>query len=325
MNDATVDAARGRVAIYVAGDTAIYFPALVALTSIQTHNPDRPFDYYLSFEHDSLTDEMAATLRAYNIKFVPSEDLASFGITEDLPVMSEGQWPRAVMRNWVMPMYLHDVGHRYALKVDYDILCVDSYRLEDLMEPIHLFAGAVFQVDLAAQGIDQEVCDAIGIESVKDVRSVSYWNVGVTVINLERYATERILMRFKEHYEAVSAASRVPPNAEQAALALVAMSRPDGIRKIDPSYNVRTSTLPELDGNFRAQIRNIHYITHNKPWKRPNFKYLESYVPGKRTCYYMYRDAWLRYAERLPGFNSFVEAEPASVHTTIGGSSQLRV
>ncbi|UTT40313.1 hypothetical protein NMP99_03115 [Glutamicibacter mishrai] len=307
-----------RVAIYVAGDSNIFFPALVAIESIQRHNRHLPLDYYLFFEEEGLTGEMQAELHKAGIRYVASSELAKHGDTSDLAPMVDSRWPEHVFHNWIAPNYLASLGYKHVVKADFDLLCVAPYDLADLVSDSHLFSAVTFPVDLVHQGVNEGMARNLGFEDLAPLKRSPYFNVGFVGINAERYFKEGLLAKFKQAYKELESANPPVPNAEQAATALIALAADNGVRHIDPNYNVRATTVPSVLADGRADIRNIHYLTHNKPWKPANFTYLDRYVAAERTCVYMYRDIWHKEASKHPLFSKYVPIEPQDDLHTLG-------
>lgn len=300
------DPIENRIAVYVAGDSKVYFPALVAMESIQRMNPHLPLDFYISFDEEDLTAEHVEMFSRYRIDFVPTRKLKEFGSVDELPMMKEEQWPQHVFYNWLMPDFLYSVGYRYALKADYDLLCMSPYKLSDIYGHESLFRASRFTVNLEAQGVPPDVAVKLGLAESALLRT-EYFNAGFASINLTRYSELRIFSHFSMVYGLLMKECPDVPNAEQAAWALTCADVQEGLETIDRSYNHRATTLPRLDHEGRAIIKNLHFVTHNKPWRPPNYKYLRGYVGIGRTCLYIYREAWLKAASRISGFNRHVD------------------
>lgn len=309
-----------RFAVYVSGDSAVYFPGLVALESIRRLNPHLPLDLFMSFPEAALAPEHVAGFDEVGITFIPAAELDAIAATGHMRTMREGQWPVEVFHNWVMPLYLERRGYTHAIKADYDILCMSPYALADVTPHDHVFAAAVFNVDLKAQGVPE---DLLPDSSRAPLENVPYFNAGFAAINLAEYGRTEALAEFKRLYSAIVKRSPSVPAAEQAAWALFCAANEGTLAAIDDSYNVRATTLPRVSSDGRAMIRNAHFVTHNKPWRPPNYRYLANYVPSKRTCVYIYREAWLRAAERLPGFARHVSVPPPDELTTLGTLSTV--
>ena len=124
-------------AVFIAGDENIYFPALVALESINEHN-EGIFDMFMCFDGSKLTPSMQQTLNKYSINFVDTKELSKFGIEEKFSTMIENHWPIDIFYNYALPIYLGELGYIYSYKVDYDILCVSKYILDEI-EPCDVF------------------------------------------------------------------------------------------------------------------------------------------------------------------------------------------
>ena len=67
------------IAVYIAGDSGIFFPGLVALCSVRQNNAVHAFDYYMCFDGVDLTAEMNSLLMKYDITFVDTAKLAVYG------------------------------------------------------------------------------------------------------------------------------------------------------------------------------------------------------------------------------------------------------
>ena len=305
------------VAVYIVGDSGIFFPGLVALRSIQDHNAMNPFDYFVCFDGKDLTEEMESVLRAHSIRFVDIAELQPYGSVDDLTPMKEERWPTHVFCNWLFPHWLHDRGYEEALKVDYDLLCVDAYHLPELMPGDETVSALKFDVDLLHVGVSQDALAELKIPVVGNKATVPYYNAGVVGMNLERYVNAGTFALFRYAYLTVQERSASVLNAEQVALAIVAYHS-GGIKGIPTAYNQRITILPELGPDRLPILKNIHYLTQNKPWKDPDYRYLKGYTEFGRTGVYIYRDIWHQYAKTVPGYTKYVPAHSPTPLDTLG-------
>lgn len=305
-----------RVAVYVVGDFSIFFPGLVALRSIQDNNTTNPFEYFMCFDGKDLTGEMDAVLKEHNICFVDIADLHVYGSVDGLTLMEEQRFPLQVFCNWLFPYWLHDRGYQEALKVDYDLLCVDRYYLPDLMPGDMPVSALKFDVDLVRTGVSLEALAELNIPVVEGRAVVPYYNAGVVGINLKQFVGLGTFAFFRYAYMTVLGTSDSVKNAEQVALAIIAYHG-DGIKGIPTAYNQRITILPELNAVGLPDVKNIHYLTQNKPWLRPDYRYLAGYAKLGRTGVYIYRDIWHHYAMTVPGYTKFVPAHSPSPMDTL--------
>lgn len=304
------------IAVYIVGDAGIFFPGLVALRSIQDHNLDNPFDYFMCFDQNDLTEEMNVVLKEHNINFVDIAELKPYGSVDDLAPMQEQRWPTHVFCNWLFPCWLHQAGYDEALKVDYDLLCVDKYYLPELMPGSMTISALRFDVDLVRVGVSEQALTELKIPLVDGGASIPYYNAGVVGMNLERYVSAGTFAFFRYAYLTVQEHSKSVMNAEQVALAIVAYHS-GGIMGIPTAYNQRITILPELDSDGRPMLKNIHYLTQNKPWKEPDYRYLAGYAQIGRTGVYIYRDIWHQYARTVPGYTGYVPAHSPTPMDTL--------
>jgi lipopolysaccharide biosynthesis glycosyltransferase len=304
------DAAPKKIAVYIAGDSNIFFPGLVALNSIRIHNGHIPFDYFMFFEKDHLTPRMAELLETYGINFLDSTELDSFGSVEGMAVMAEKVWPAEVFNNWLAPMYFHEAGYEVAVKADYDLLCMAPYALADLAVTKETFASFTWSQNLTADGVTQETLIDLGVPPENTLGRLQYFNVGFVSINTSLYVERQVFERFKEIYSRLVGQSGKVKAAEQAAIALLCSVDNLLIRHIGKDYNVRATVLPDLAGDLMPKVRNIHFLTSNKPWKPVSFAYLSAYAKDDRAGLYMYRNIWLHEASKVDCFEEFVSQRP---------------
>lgn len=305
-----------RIAVYVVGDSRIFFPGLVALRSVQDNNVSNPFDYFMCFDGKDLTGEMDAVLREHDIRFVDIAVLHDYGSVDDLTLMEEQRFPAHVFCNWLFPYWLHDLGYQEALKVDYDLLCVDRYYLPELMPGAMTVSALKFDADLVRTGVSLEALAELDIPVAEGRAIVPYYNAGVVGMNVKEYVSRGTFAFFRYAYMTVLERSESVKNAEQVALAIVAYHG-DGIKGIPTAYNQRITILPELSPAGLPILKNIHYLTQNKPWLKPDYRYLNGYAKLGRTGVYIYRDMWHRYAATVPGYTKYVSAHSPSPMETL--------
>lgn len=295
------------IAVYIVGDAGIFFPGLVALRSIQDHNTTNPFDYFMCFDGKDLTGEMDAVLSENNIRFVDISELEAYGSVDDLTPMKEQRWPTHVFCNWLFPYWLDDRGYQEALKVDYDLLCVGRYYLPELMPGDATVSALQFDADLLRLGVTPPALEELNIPVIDGKATIPYYNAGVVGINVKRYVGAGTFGFFRYAYLTIQQEGSSVDAAEQVALAIVAFHS-EKVKSIPTSYNQRITILPEVDSDGRPVLKNIHYLTQNKPWLDPDYRYLNGYVRVGRTSVYIYRDIWHQYAKTIPGYTKYVSA-----------------
>lgn len=312
-----------RIAVYVAGDAGIYFPGLVALTSIQKHNASHPFDYYMCFDGPDLTSEMADALAKHDIHFVDTADLNEYGDVHTLPAMGERRWPVHVFYNWVIPQWLHDQGYQTAIKADYDLLCTGRYYMPDIHPGEHTIAALTFPVDLIGQGVPTGSLTEAGIAVENGKAAAPYYNAGFVTINLKRFVGADTFTEFRRVYQSIHKDGAKVVNAEQAALAIVAYQDDMPLKSIPEPYNQRIVHLPALDAEGMPVLKNVHYLTQNKPWLPPDYRYLKGYTETGRTAVYLYRNLWHEYAHTLEGYSSRYGATPPKALEILGMHTEI--
>ncbi|MBI0028369.1 hypothetical protein H3S88_10470 [Gilliamella sp. B14448G11] len=304
-------------AVFIAGDENIYFPALVALESINEHN-EGIFDLFMCFDGSKLTPSMQQTLNKYSINFVDTKELSKFGIEEKFSTMIENHWPIDIFYNYALPIYLGELGYTYSYKVDYDILCVGKYILDEIEPCDVFFSGWSNKVDLEKENIEKETIKKLIDENIISGQSIDYMNVGFLGFNNKIYTEQNFFEKLSEVYQLLK---RESPNAkllEQIAFALVIESTKGKFKKIPETYNHRVLSTRESDDNFEFDTKNIHFITKFKPWKKLEKNIIKWSIFNNGSHIYLYRNLWLDYASKIEGFEIFCMEKPLTVKQLVG-------
>lgn len=312
-----------RIAIYVAGDANIFFPGLVALNSIREHNPHIPFDYFMLFDESDLSPRMRNLVDEYEINFIDTQKLEQYGSLDDFGIMAEKMWPREVFYNWLVPHHLFDLGYSHAVKADYDLLCVGGYNLSDILIQTETFAGNTWLQDMHKDGITKDTLSAVGIESNGATARIPYFNVGFVPINLDLYVKRDVFGSFKDIYTLIQRQGGRVNVAEQAAIAMLCIANEHKIRHLTKDYNMRVTGLPDLHADLMPELRNLHYLTSNKPWKPVSFNYISAYATDRRAGLYLFRNVWLNAASKIRGYDEFVSQSPLTDLEYVGLFSRV--
>lgn len=294
-----------KYAVFIAGDHNIFFPAVVAINSIKEFNKHLNLDYFIIFDGNKLDVNMINIMSKYNIKFIDSKEILKFGSIDDLEVMHEAQWPKEVFLNWLAPSYFYKEGYDIAIKADYDLLCIDSWNEEDINLKEEVFSSHIWNTqNLLKDGVDFSILSKYGFLNESEAIATSYMNVGFVVINLQFYNDYNCFSLFKKIYNDIVGCKKVNV-AEQAAISVLIKYLKLKTKNISCSYNYRITTI--LPDNFYGKVKNIHFLTSNKPWRELSFKYAKAYISDNRVHLYLFRQIWLDYASKFSEFNQYVK------------------
>lgn len=307
-----------RLAVYIAGDHNIFFPGLVTLTTIRQHNPTAPIDYFMLFEGDGLTDRMEDLLTRHDIGFIPVESLNKYGTIDDMAQMEEKAWPTEVFFNWLAPLAFWDLGYRDIVKADYDMLCVAPWVISDLRMVGADMGTTNWHQSAFGDGVLPETAAELGWTPRDEKGTIDYSNVGFVAIDGRSYVQSDFFGIFKNAYQALMSQAGKVAAAEQVAFGIAIELAGLKIKKVDRSYNHRITTIPDLDKEFRPNLRNIHFLTSNKPWRPLSFKYMDAYAKDVRAGLFLYRNLWLKQAAHVEGFSEFVDERPLDTLNELG-------
>lgn len=305
-------------ALYVAGNSNIFFPALVALTSIEKHNPGQ-FDRFMCFEKAQLTPEMSTLLEFYGIQFVDTGSLDILDKVRDMAKMP-GWWPLEVYLNWGMPEYFADQGYKYSIKSDYDVLCIAPYETDftHYLAENQPFTGITTGAQ-TTENITKETWDTVRSQLSLSCEHKKAINVGFLFCDNHVCKEVGLFDRFKELHSIIA---RQEPRIfvdEQLAASILMHQMPKSEAKyLHERYNMRVRRSPNTAEDLRADIANIHYITAFKPWKPLTPKDAQSCGKTYHPIVPMYRNLWIRYAETLKKSELYLTEKPLDELQLIG-------
>ncbi len=306
-----------KTAIFVAGDERIFFPALVALDSIATQNPDA-FDSFMCFDARKLTDEMSAALDHHKITFIDAANLNVTTRISALPKMKEGRWPIEILLNWALPEYLLTLGYKLSIKVDYDILCIKKYDLDEVLPKSSIARGLLFPIDLEHQGISRDV-EQLAIQHKLFKPGVkAYMNAGFVAFDNEKCRTHQFFSKLLAAYSFITASCPKASLIEQLAIYFALSVCDGGVEELDATYNHRVRWSVLVDKDLIPTARNIHYITNVKPWMPFDRNRIRSFVNDRQGVIFAYRSLWLERAAASPWFDQFCPEARTSQEKALG-------
>ena len=104
---------------------------MVALFSIKEKNSNYNFDYYLCF--GGATSVELNILEKYGFKYIDTSgiDLGKYTVSSDRDIVH----PIEVLLNYYIPNVLYEFGYDYAIKIDWDLLCLNSWNIDEIINP----------------------------------------------------------------------------------------------------------------------------------------------------------------------------------------------
>ena len=296
------------VAVFIAGDHNIFFPALVALASVEEHNPRR-FRKFICFEKSGLTADMIRLMARYDIEFVDANAVPTYESVKRLAPMKEGKWPPEIMLNWALPEYFATLGYDYSVKMDYDVLCInpltdfEMFTTGQILFSALYSKGSTFVPAAASRTIESRT----GFRCTFD-RAI---NAGVAVFDNRLAADYRFFERYAALYALLVEQCPELPTLEQVALAIIAANLGQGFLPLDSRYNHRIRQLRTVQ-DFTTDIIIIHYLTRHKPWRPMTIRDVRKLTGADIPVLPFYRSIWLDFASKIDGFHRYCNERPYS-------------
>ncbi|SEH27507.1 glycosyltransferase [Selenomonas sp. KH1T6] len=281
------------ICVYIAGDKRIINQSIVTLKSVKEYNDMVDIAIFQPDAND-VTDEQRGLCKRLGIFIVGLENVGE-EYTKDFGSFS--RWPKEVWLNYIAPNYLEKRGYKYAIKMDYDMLCVKKFNLEELLPGDHIISYCEKRNSLS-NFIEKK--DVTQIENEYNIifdAKIGTANVGFIVFDLKEYVKRNIANIFKDLYVFfIKKEIKVYGEfIEQFLFSLLQLIIRIRFKKIPFSYN---STASYMMYNDECVV--IHYNTDIKPWidykdytkiaisfynaGNDEFKQLLLFNPWRRIC-----------------------------------------
>lgn len=287
-----------KTVLYVAGDENIILPSLVFFKSIREHN--EYFPLYIITETKKIPQKYKIFARNNSIEIIDTGDLDKHN-TEYIEKFSRmGRWPRHVFYNWLAPRYFHNVGFDYAIKADYDMLCLNKIILSEIIpnqeEVITVLRKAKIKAKLDKQSF-ANICSHLNLDFPEEARSA---NVGLVVFNLSTWNKLNLEELYINIYLYLK--NRIPEwngqiineTLEQLAFACLQGRTKTLFKSLPEEYNYR----PIFARSINLPVF-VHYNTPLKPWHEIDYQIASKYNPVGVISQLILNHKWQTFAAKI--------------------------
>ncbi|MBQ7456888.1 MAG: hypothetical protein IJS54_04720 [Desulfovibrio sp.] len=295
-----------KIAVYVLGDHNIIYPALVLFTSLKKHND---FDFFLYTESETMNEEQIRLCQDLNIRV---ENIQNEEYKRRISVFSNfKRWPKELFLNYVIPYYLNDLGYDYAIKMDYDILCLDTYKLDEVLPKKDQILSVILKrsiVQTIAEK-DLQTLNECFVSGERDLTKVSSVNAGFIAIDVKRYVDVDFFSQYTRVYQYITK-SNIQFHGEfieqwilgylQAVLGIT-------YKGVNLAYNFRPGGIVIAEKaitQVAARCKNIHYSMACKPWLPVDWaEYVKIDVTRNDLSWFnnfLFFNEWIRVANTIP-------------------------
>lgn len=303
------------ISAYIAGDKNIVYPAIVTLMSLKKYNNN--IDCFIFTECEFLNDEQRDFCKKNNIVVEDIKDIDKQNYLSNFSDMK--RWPYQIFINYLVPLYLKNkYEYDYAIKLDYDMLCVDTFNFEEIIPSKTEILSVVLKRKLSSyisksdRKMIEQSCDFI----INDNHCST--NVGTIVFDLYEYCNRKIDQCFLELYKIflIKKFYLDDETIEQFIFGLLQSQFKLTYRDLDVSYNFRPGVVKK-----NQNIKIIHFSTIYKPW---NILDIESAIKRTKAKNFsvisqiLYFDDWISYAKSLnfKCFNArYIEYSSKELHS----------
>lgn len=294
------------IAIFIAGDKRIFFPALVAFASIKENNPSG-FDFFLCFDQEDLNPEISETLEKYGVSFLDSKSVEGYHSAQKAGKYLGGRFPPEVCLNWCLPQHLLKSGYRLSMKLDYDLLCTGT--LDGLLNEISEDFFFSFSITQFGSTIPDDALEQIKAEMGLEEPQKFSINPGVALLDNQKCEDASFYEKIFKIIEILSGKGLKLRALEQAALALFVANHESGFAAMEGRYHQR-ATVGTADCEFEPNVSFVHYLTRHKPWLPFSMEDLKEVSRMGATRIPFYRNLWINFARKIDGFSEYCNEKP---------------
>lgn len=246
-----------KICAYVAGDKNIINPSIVCLSSVKKYNKD--IDVFIFSELQAATGEQLRLCKKYDIAFIDTSTIDNKDIINEFSDFQ--RWPVHVFYNYLAPHVLYAKGYDFAIKLDYDMLCINSFVMNEILPQKDEGISVYLQAKISAC-VDKENLKKLKEKfTINDYRAA---NVGFIAFDLAYYTQNKILDKFKDIFiYCNNNIARIAETTEQFCFGLLQGVLGTTFKHIPYTYNFRPySGRCNLD----EKVKILHYNCKDKPW-----------------------------------------------------------
>jgi hypothetical protein len=305
---------KNEIAVFVAGDKKIFFPAIVLFESLKEKNSSG-FDLFLCFDQDDLTSQMSEALEKRGINFIDAKSVEGYDASLRAGQCLGGRFPPEVCLSWCLPQHLLKSGYRLSMKLDYDLLCTGP--LDGLLEDVSEEFFLSFSITQFGSTIPDDALEQIKAEMGLKEPQKFLINPGVALLDNQKCEDESFYEKIFKIIEILSGKGLKLRALEVAALALFVANHESGFVAMPERYNHR-ATAGTADCEFEPIVSFVHYLTRHKPWLPFSMADLKEISKMGATRIPFYRNLWINFASKIDGFSEYCSEKPYNDLELIG-------
>lgn len=245
-----------KIACFINGNKHILYKDILTLSSVKNFNPE--LDLFSCSDVYPLPHKYRYYLSSYNLRYFPiSEDMRRFMDTYP----DQGGYSQPVVLKYYLPIYLYNLGYDFAISLDYDMICLNKYNLQEILPYDDIMAASSIVPLREKLDNDQMLFLKKKLSIEDNVFNIKIPNLGFVVYNLKKYSQSQFLSRLIEVYRLVKELEVSHP-CDEISYPIAMKCINHEIKMIPYKYN-----FCPLWANFSLEMTNIHYVGAAKPWK----------------------------------------------------------
>lgn len=259
-----------RIAAYINGNSNIFYKDIVVFESMR--NKGITIDLYICSDSNLPPSNYKYYLDKYNIFYLPiSYDMKEYiNRFEGLDV---GHYSSSLLVKYYLPIYLGILGYDYVIGLDYDMLCLGSLNVDDILPKSDVMTWLpTFQLYKTIN-----VSQKVELQRKYNIKSESFSslipNLGFIVYNTKKYKESDFANKVLPIIVDVQSLKIRHP-FDEVAYALCAEMLEIPIKNLPIQYNTRPAWA-----KIEQDTKLIHF-TGFKPWTAINYinsKYINNF------------------------------------------------
>lgn len=244
-----------KIALYITADQNYIFQAVVTILSFKRFFPS--IDYYILTNKNYISIKIIQKIQQYKINIIHTDSFEKYENNQS--------WPKICYALFSGPRIFYNLGYKYSIGVDADILCLKSFDLEEIINNTNSFSGIVNKADILGNFLNPDLFLSQYNLCNEQVNALVNPNTGIIFWNnewaeSEFHLEETAFKVYEKNYSNIIA-------VDQSLLAAIIIINQLIYYHIDHRLNFRIGNQEDWNLPIKQNSIKIVHYTVPKPWK----------------------------------------------------------
>lgn len=278
------------LAVFIAADHRVVRSSIVAFESFRRFHPDIPRFYCSSLEK----------IKPADLQLLQDHDITHLDLEVEYEFKSSKGWPREVFWNYKAPAVLGNLGFKYSIKFDNDLLVQKKIDFDKILPSQQIYSGIDHGASVAEYICKDPVFFTEEFGFTKAELEFPYTNTGFLVFNNGLYVEHDVWGKMVDFFDRILRKKTADIFfADQALFAFVTAKLGSSMWKpIHSSYNYLIHYPANHNDFARAKSSTTLHFTGPKPWRGLTLRWFR-----KHPKIFWFRRLWQDYTTHSTVFN----------------------